>query len=39
MQLYPIVEEISKIELSFLLYYRMTDDESDYVIDLLNKFE
>lgn len=36
---YPIAEEISRTELSLPLYYGMTDDDLDYVINLINKFE
>lgn len=35
---YPIAEEISRTELSLPLYYGMTDDEIQYVIDALNDF-
>lgn len=34
----PIAEEISKTELSIPMYYGMTDEQIDYVIDILNKF-
>ena len=36
---YPIAEEISKTELSLPMYYGMTDDEIQYVIDSLNSFK
>ena len=35
---YPIAEEISDTELSLPLYYGMTDDEVQYVIDAINAF-
>ena len=34
----PIAEEISKTELSIPMYYGMSDEEINYVIDLINKF-
>ncbi len=34
----PIAEEISNTELSLPLYYGMTDDEIEYVIDVINDF-
>lgn len=34
----PIAEEISKTVLSIPMYYGMTDDEIDYVINALNEF-
>ena len=34
----PIAEEIAKTELSIPMYYGMTDEEIDYVIDALNQF-
>lgn len=34
----PIAEEISKTVLSIPMYYGMTDEEVDYVIDTLNKY-
>ena len=34
----PIAEEISKTELSLPIYYGMTDEEINYVIDVINKF-
>lgn len=34
----PIAEEISKTVLSIPMYYGMTDEEVEYVIDSLNKF-
>ena len=36
---YPIAEEISTTELSLPMYYGMTDDEANYVIDKINEFE
>ena len=35
----PIAEEISQTELSLPMYYGMTDEEIDYIIDVINKFE
>ena len=35
---FPIAEEISRTELSLPMYYGMTDDEVDYVIQNINKF-
>lgn len=35
----PIAEEISSTILSIPLYYGMSDEEVNYVIDVLNKFE
>lgn len=35
---YPIAEEISLTELSLPIYYGMTDEEVDYVIDSINRF-
>lgn len=35
---FPIAEEISKTELSIPMYYGMTGDEIQYVIDTLNAF-
>lgn len=35
----PIAEEISKTELSIPMYYGMTDDEIQYVIDSVNEFD
>lgn len=35
---YPIAEEISETELSIPMYYGMSDDEIQYVIDALNQF-
>lgn len=35
----PIAEEISQTELSLPMYYGMTDEEIDYIIDAINKFE
>ena len=34
----PIAEEISKTVLSIPMYYGMTDEEVEYVIDIINKF-
>lgn len=36
---YPIAEEISKTELSIPMYYGMTDEEVQYVIDRMNEFK
>lgn len=35
---YPVAEEISRTVLSIPMYYGMTDEEIEYVIDLLNNF-
>ena len=35
---YPIAEQISKTELSLPMYYGMTDEEINYVIDAVNSF-
>ena len=35
----PIAEEISATELSLPMYYGMTDDEVQYVIDHVNAFK
>ena len=35
---FPIAEEISATELSIPMYYGMTDEEVQYVIDKINKF-
>ncbi len=35
----PIAEEISRTELSIPMYYGMTDEEIQYVIDAVNSFE
>ena len=35
----PIAEEISKTELSIPMYYGMTNDEIQYVIDTINEFK
>ena len=35
---FPIAEEISRTELSLPLYYGMTDEEIDYVIEAINSF-
>lgn len=36
---YPIAEEISKTELSIPMYYGMTDDQINYVIDRINDYK
>ena len=36
---YPIAEEISKTELSLPMYYGMTDEEIQYIIDSVNRFK
>lgn len=36
---FPIAEEISRTELSIPMYYGMTDEEVDYVIDAINSFD
>lgn len=36
---FPIAEEISKTELSIPMYYGMSDNEIEYVIDALNNFD
>lgn len=36
---FPIAEEISATELSIPMYYGMTDEEIQYVIEMVNKFE
>ena len=36
---YPIAETISKTELSLPMYYGMTDEEIQYVIDKINEFK
>lgn len=36
---YPIAEEISETELSIPMYYGMTDEEVQYVIDKINEFK
>ena len=36
---FPIAEEISSTELSIPMYYGMTDEEVDYVIDTINSFD
>ena len=36
---FPIAEEISATELSLPMYYGMTDDEIQYVIDAVNQFQ
>lgn len=36
---YPIAEKISKTELSIPMYYGMTDEEAQYVIDRMNEFK
>ena len=35
----PIAEEISRTELSLPMYYGMTDEEIQYVIDAINDFK
>ncbi len=35
---YPIAEEISETELSIPMYYGMTDEEVEYVIERINEF-
>lgn len=35
---FPVAEEISETELSLPMYYGMTDEEIDYVIETVNKF-
>lgn len=35
---FPIAEEISRTELSIPMYYGMTDDQIDYVIEKINSF-
>ena len=34
----PIAEEIADTELSLPMYYGMTEEEIDYVIDAVNQF-
>lgn len=36
---YPIAEEISRTELSIPMYYGMTDNEIQYVVDTINAFK
>lgn len=36
---FPIAEKISATELSIPMYYGMTDDEAQYVIDSINEFK
>ena len=36
---FPIAEQISKTELSLPMYYGMTDEEIEYVIEKVNSFE
>lgn len=36
---FPIAEEISKTELSLPLYYGMTDEEIEYVVERINAFK
>lgn len=36
---FPIAEEISETELSIPMYYGMTDEEAQYVIDCINEFK
>lgn len=35
---FPIAEEISETQLSLPMYYGMTDEEINYIIDIINKF-
>ena len=35
---FPIAEEISRTEISIPMYYGMTDEEVQYVVDAINKF-
>ena len=35
---YPIAEKISRTQLSLPMYYGMTDEEIQYVIDSINEF-
>ena len=35
---FPLAEKISKTELSLPLFYGMTDEEIDYVINKINEF-
>lgn len=35
---YPVAEKISKTELSFPIYYGMTDEEISYLIDVVNNY-
>ena len=34
----PIAEEISRTELSIPMYYGMTEEEVQYIIDTINRF-
>lgn len=34
----PVAEEISRTELSIPLYYGMTDEEIQYIVDAINEF-
>lgn len=36
---FPVAEEISKTELSLPMYYGMTEDEIDYIINAINSWE
>ena len=36
---FPVAEEISRTELSIPMYYGMTDEEIEYVIDAINSFQ
>lgn len=36
---YPIAEEISKTELSIPMYYGLSDEQIDHVIETINRFE
>lgn len=35
---YPVAEEISRTQLSLPMYYGITDEQIDYVIDAINRF-
>ena len=35
----PVAEEISKTELSLPMFYGITDEQVDYIIDKLNNFK
>lgn len=35
---FPFAEEIAATEVSLPMYYKMTDEEIDYVIDVINKY-
>ena len=36
---YTVAEELSDTEVSLPMYYGMTEEEKDYVIDCINKYE